>query len=377
MSPPGTTLPSASDRPLPALAICYGTRPQIIKASALIEALRHRYHLLTVETGQHYDYPLNALLHDQLSVRAADRSLGAGDSPAGESIETVRRRAAGVLARDRPRAVIVIGDTNSTAGSAQAAIELGIPVVHVEAGLRLSGPPTAEERIRREVDRVSTLLCAPSATAVANLEAERVGGTIVLTGDIALDVLLANVRRPGPISAESGWPLPTGQPFVLATLHRAELVEVGTLLSTALGALGNLPLPVVLPVHPRLRAAFDRDGLIPGLDPRIHLIPPLGYLQALAAVRDAAVIVTDSGGLQREAYWLGTPCVTLRAETEWVETVAAGANILVAPERAGFELPAAVQAALTQPRQLLPPDRTAFGTGDAGERIAAAIAGVL
>jgi UDP-GlcNAc3NAcA epimerase len=381
--------------PLPLLALCYGTRPQIIKVSLLIEALGERFDVITVETGQHYDLPLNAELHGQLHVRTPDHALEAGDAPAGDVIETICRRAAQALALRRPDAVIVIGDTNSTAGSARAACELGIPLVHVEAGLRMNGPPTAEELIRREVDRVSDLLCAPSAHAVQNLAAEHVHGTVVLTGDIAYDVLLRNLEQLGPAEV----PLPPGTPFVLATLHRAELVEDGPLLKSVFGALRGLELPVILLVHPRLRAALLREGLAdasgehlspvayrlsPASSPPIHLLSPLGYLETIAAVREAAVVITDSGGLQREAYWLGKPCVTLRNETEWVETVACGANILVAPDRAAAELHRAVLQSLNPPIPQSPnppisdpPNRSAYGTGNAGQRIADAIHDLL
>ena len=401
--------------PPPLLALCYGTRPQIIKVSLLIEALGRLFDVITVETGQHYDLPLNADLHGQLHVRTPDHVLGAGDVPAGDVIETICRRAAQALALRRPDAAIVIGDTNSTAGSARAACDLGIPLVHVEAGLRMNGPPTAEELIRREVDRVSDLLCAPSAHAVQNLAAEHVRGTVVLTGDIAYDVLLRNLEQLGPAEV----PLPPGTPFVLATLHRAELVEDGPLLRSVFGALSGLELPVILLVHPRLRAALIREGLAhesgeqlspvasrlspavvaPRLSPEavasrlsppsptIHLLPPLGYLETVAAVREAAVVVTDSGGLQRESYWLGTPCVTIRNETEWVETVACGANMLVAPERAAAELSRAVLQSLNPPihqssnpsihQSPNPPTPSAYGNGDAGKRIADAIHDLL
>ena len=234
-----------------------------------------------------------------------------------------------------------------------------------------------EESNRRAVDAVSTLLCAPSAHAVQNLESERLRGTVVLTGDIAFDVLRRNIGRARRVSGEPWWPLPPGAPFVLGTLHRAELADVASLLGPVLASLGALRVPVLLPVHPRLRAALRRDDLGAALAPSVHLVAPLGYLQTLAAIREACVVVTDSGGVQREAYWLGTPCVTLREETEWVETIACGANTLVAPARAAADLGDVVERVSLAPRRVLPADRTAYGMGDAGPRISQAVGRLL
>ncbi|HEY7683019.1 MAG TPA: UDP-N-acetylglucosamine 2-epimerase (non-hydrolyzing) [Gemmatimonadales bacterium] len=366
-------MPRTPDEKRPLLAVCYGTRPQVIKASVLVEALEQRFEVMTLDTGQHYEHEVNALLHEQLGLRFPNYMLDAWLTPAGGAIETIRGRAAKVLKEHPVKAVVVIGDTNSTVGCALAADGLDLPVVHIEAGLRAPGSPMAEETNRRVVDAMSSLLCAPSAHAVANLVAEQLRGRIALTGDIAFDVLLRNIGRAGRIADEDWWPLPRDAPFVLATLHRAELVEAEALLESALTALGSLTLPVVLPVHPRLRAALARYGFTSALAPSVHLVAPLGYLQALAALREAEAVVTDSGGVQREAYWLGTPCVTLRDQTEWVETVACGANTLVPPDRARAELSAVVERIVLGPRRLFPSHRTAYGSGDAGPRIAEAV----
>lgn len=338
-----------------------------------MESLVERYDLLKVDTGQHWEHELNGLLHEQLRLKAPDHVLDAGLAAEGGTIETIRARAVEVLKSNSPEAVVVIGDTNSTVGCALAADGLGIPVVHVEAGLRAPGSRMVEESNRRAVDAVSMLLCAPSAHAVQNLVSERLRGTVVLTGDIALDVLHRNIERAGRVSDESWWPLEPGEPFVLSTLHRAELADAALLLRSVLVALGAVRVPVILPVHPRLRAALRRDDLSAALTPSVHPVAPLGYLQTLAAIREARVVVTDSGGVQREAYWLGTPCVTLRDQTEWVETIACGANTLVAPDRAASDLADVVDRARFAPRGVFPADRTAYGTGDAGRRIARAI----
>jgi UDP-N-acetylglucosamine 2-epimerase len=218
-----------------------------------------------------------------------------------------------------------------------------IPVVHVEAGLRAADFMMAEEINRRLVDAISSVLCAPSAAAESRLRLEHVAGVVTVTGDIARDVLLRNAPRVGPISEAPQWPLGRGEPYVFSTLHRAELTDDAAKIRGVVGALGSLGAPVILAAHPRTRIALERHALLDRLPRSVHLLPPFGYLETLACIRDATAVVTDSGGVQREAYWLGTPCVTVRDETEWEETVRLGANVLVSPLRAAEELAAAVQ----------------------------------
>ena len=351
------------------LAICYGTRPQIIKVSLLIEASAERWPLLTVDTGQHYDYELNAVFYEQLGVPRPDRFLEVGSG--GHAVQTaaVLTRAAAVFESERPRAVVVIGDTNSTLGCALAALQLRIPMVHVEAGLRANDRAMAEEINRRMVDSVADLLCAPSAAAVTQLELEHQPGTIALTGDIAYDVLRRNLPKARGPADGAPWPLATGAPFAIATLHRAELTGSPDALAAVVGALRALPLPVVLPAHPRVRDALAALGLASG--GTLHVVPPLGYFEMIGAIRDASIVITDSGGVQREAYWLGTPCVTVRSETEWRETVTLGANVLVPSARAREELPAVVSGRLGTGGTW---DRMAYGGGDAAVRITDSIA---
>lgn len=318
--------------------------------------------VLTVDTGQHYDHALNAGLYAELGVPRADVWLGV--EPGTHAAQTARmlERAEAVFAERRPRAVVVIGDTNSTLAGAFAAAKLRIPVVHVEAGLRCGDSLMAEEINRRAVDAIAAVLCTPSAAAAARLAREGAAERTVLTGDVARDVLLGAAAR-APALADV-------EPFVFATLHRAELVDDAARLAGAVRALAALPLPVVLAAHPRTRARLAALGLADAFG-ALRVVPALGYLEALARVRDAALVVTDSGGVQREAYWLGTPCVTLRGETEWGETVALGANRLVAPAAAaGAEraLRSAAEAALGAGRGGW--DRDAYGDGRAAARVA-------
>ncbi|MGN6390755.1 MAG: UDP-N-acetyl glucosamine 2-epimerase [Gemmatimonadales bacterium] len=350
------------------IALCYGTRPQVVKASVLSHALRRRWRVLAVDTGQHYDYELNRLLYEQLEIPPPDHFLEVGsDTPARQTAK-VLDRAGDLLARMRPDTVVVIGDTNSTLGCAVAASKLGLPLVHVEAGLRAPEPGLPEEHNRRVVDVLADLLCAPSKAARDTLLNERVPGVTVMTGDVARDALTEHLRRIPPATDR--------QPFVLATAHRAALTSDRAALAAVLAALGTLELPVVFPMHPRTRAAIDGFGLCDRVPSNVRLGPPLGYTETIAAVRDASAVVTDSGGVQREAYWLGTACVTLRGHTEWTETVEAGANALVRPLEAPEGLRAAVFAQM-QRRAAAAWVPDAYGDGRASIHIADAVGHLL
>lgn len=360
-----------SGRNVAPLAVCYGTRPQIIKASVLVEALASDWTLLTVDSGQHYDAEMNAAFYTQLGIRPPDVMLDVRSGDHAAQTGAIIARAGAALAPRHPWAAVVIGDTNSTLGCALAAAKLRIPVIHVEAGLRAADTMMAEEINRRMVDTVSALLCAPSAAAERRLREELMPGRVVRTGDIARDVLARGLARAPERGHVPGWPLAPAAPFLFATLHRAELVADPARLGTVVEALGRAALPTVLAAHPRTRTVLERSGrdALGG----VHLLPPLGYLETIACVRDAQVVVTDSGGVQREAYWLGTPCVTVRGESEWRETVESGANVLVPPERAPDLLAGAIEEQSRRRARGAAWDRGAYGTGDAAARIRDAI----
>ncbi|HEU5041123.1 MAG TPA: UDP-N-acetyl glucosamine 2-epimerase [Gemmatimonadales bacterium] len=359
----------------PDVALCYGTRPQVIKASVLRRELARVGSVLALDTGQHYDYELNALLYAQLGVQPADVLLEVGSGGHAEQTAAILVRAERELLERKPRAVVVIGDTNSTVGCAMAAAKLRIPVVHVEAGLRAADALMAEELNRRLVDAIAQVLCTPSARATGRVRAERCDAVIAQTGDVARDVLLgAESRLPDPGAAV---PLAAEGPYCYATLHRAELTARPERLVAVLDAMAGLDLPVVLPLHPRTRSVLDAHAPADRWAGRLTLLPPVGYLESLALTRGAELVVTDSGGVQREAYWLGVPCVTLRSETEWVETVELGANLTLAPDDAAEELPAAAARHRARWRDTAGWTRDAYGTGDAAARVAAAVAGLL
>ncbi|HEV7994199.1 MAG TPA: UDP-N-acetyl glucosamine 2-epimerase [Gemmatimonadaceae bacterium] len=354
------------------LAVCYGTRPQVIKASVLTETLSRRWPLLTIDTGQHFDDQLQRVFYTQLGVPEPQYCLDVRAADPAQQVADILTRASQIFARERPWAVVVLGDTNSTLGCAMAAAQMRIPLVHVEAGLRVGDPLMIEEINRRVVDSIGALLCAPSVAAAERLRSERVAGTVVHTGDVARDVLERFSARAAPVASFEWWPVSHTEPFVFATLHRAELMNDLSVLRGVLTGLGELGLPVVLPAHPRLRTALASSA-IGSLPPTIQVLNPLGYLEALACTREALAVVTDSGGIQREAYWLGTPCITVRDETEWTETVELGANVVVSPRSAALWLPRALdqQVQTSTARRIW--DRNAYGAGDAAGRIGDAI----
>lgn len=334
----------------------------------LLAALRARWPVVAIDTGQHYDFELNGLLYEQLGVPRPDHFLEVGSSAPVQQTADVMTRTAEILRVRQPSAVIVIGDTTSTLGCALAASKEGIPLVHVEAGLRSNELGLPEEANRRVVDVLSHALCAPSAAAAECLRAERTPGIVTVTGDVARDVLARHL----PLAPQP-W---AGEPFAFATAHRAALTSDPAGLAALLFALGGLDLPVRLPLHPRTRDALQRFGLLGRIPPTVTIGPPLGYLETIAAVRDAAVVITDSGGLQREAYWMGTPCVTIRGETEWVETVAAGANALLPVHEAPASLARVVERQCER-RSRAPWAADAYGDGAAAERVVYAVAELI
>ncbi len=352
------------------LALCYGTRPQVVKASVLVEALERNWDVITIDTGQHYDWELNGLHYQQLGVRPPDHYLEVGSADHVRQTAEVLLRAGETLAVREPEVVVVIGDTNSTLGCALAAAQQRRPVVHVEAGLRTKDLVLAEEVNRRVVDEISALLCAPSRAATDFLTGRAASGQeVVFTGDVARDVLRRALDRPAaqPTPWEE-WGIQP--PFALLTVHRAEITGRGDWLGGLLTAIAELPVPVFFPAHPRTVGALRDRGLLETLPANLRISQPVGYLEMVTWARSAEVILTDSGGLQREAYWLGVPCVTLRGETEWEETVATGANVLFPPGGVG----GLAETLKKHPGRGRDWDRLAYGDGQAAELVRQAVA---
>jgi UDP-GlcNAc3NAcA epimerase len=268
-----------------------------------------------------------------------------------------------LLAAERPDVVLVYGDTNSTMAGAVAGAQAGVPVAHVEAGMRSYDRTMPEELNRVLADHAASLLLCSSERAAETLRGERVTGEVAVVGDVMVDVayLLAPRARVEALAAAGVEP---GE-YLLATAHRAGNVDELARLERLVALLLAVPGPVVLPLHPRTRMRLENAGLLARLDGRLRLTPPLGYLEFTALLRHARAVLTDSGGVQKEAYLAGVPCVTLRATTEWTETVDAGWNVLV-----DLDADAAV-AALERP---LPAERPPlYGDGRAGERVVEAL----
>ena len=347
-----------------------GARPQFIKAAPFSRAVRTRHEEVLVHTGQHYDPQLSDVFFDELDLPRPDLHLGVGSGSHGAQTAQMLERIEAAMRDVAPDAVVVFGDTNSTLAGALAAAKLNIPVAHVEAGLR-SFVRTMPEEINRVVtDHLATWLFAPTQTAVDNLRREGIGGeapwpAVVLTGDIMDDALrlhapLAERRSTllRDLALEAGG-------YALATVHRAANTDDPERLAAIFDALMMLGEPVVLPMHPRTRAALMSTDI--EVEPPVRITDPVGYLDMLQLEQHARVVLTDSGGVQKEAYLLGVPCVTLREETEWVETLEGGWNVLAGA------VPARIIEAARRPRPAQPP-APVFGEGDAAERMAAALA---
>jgi UDP-N-acetylglucosamine 2-epimerase len=320
-----------------------GTRPEFIQCSQVSRAIRERHTEILVNTGQHYDDAMSRVFVRELHATEPEINLAIAAGGAGHGAQTGPMLVAleRLLIDEAPDWVVVYGDTNSTLAGALAAAKLNLRVVHIEAGLRSFDRTMPEEVNRVITDHVSHLLLAPTTAAVSNLSREGIVDGVVQVGDVRLDVLAAFVplARPRRDALLRRCGLSPGLPFALATVHRASNTDDGARLAALFGALGALDVPVVLPVHPRLRKMLDAFGVAVG--PNVRLIEPLGFLDLLAALEACSVVLTDSGGLQKEAYLLERPCVTLRNTTEWVETIEVGWNRLAEPEA----LPAAIATA--------------------------------
>jgi len=310
-------------------ATILGTRPQFIKASPLSHELRQHHEEVLVHTGQHYDSGMSDIFFKELALPVPDYHLGVGSGPHGAQTGAMLAAIEGVLQKEAPDAVIVYGDTNSTLAGALAAAKLHLPVAHVEAGLRSFNRRMPEEINRVLVDHLSTWLFAPSEVSREQLAREGIREGVHVVGDIMADAVRLHGERAAQSRTLERLGLRPGA-FFLTTVHRAENTDELDALRSILRTRGALDKPVVLPIHPRTEKRAAELEITVGANVRV--LPPQGYLAMLALERGAACILTDSGGMQKEAYYLEVPCVTLRNETEWVETVATGWNTLTGTE---------------------------------------------
>jgi UDP-N-acetylglucosamine 2-epimerase len=307
-----------------------GARPQFIKNAPVSRELRKDMKELLVHTGQHYDAELSQTFFDELDLPVPDYNLGVGSGTHGYQTATILTRIEPVLQSENPDIVLVYGDTNSTLAGALAAAKLHIPIAHVEAGLRSYNKDMPEEINRILTDHCSQFLFCPTETAVINLHKENILTGVHLVGDVMYDALLYNIEIAQESSIIQKLPVKAHH-YMLATLHRAANTDNKQALKNILAGLSQIEYPVVFPVHPRTKKAIKRFGI--ELGENIIGIDPVGYLDFLKLESESLAIITDSGGIQKEAYLLKIPCITVRKETEWVETVEDGWNVLVGTNR--------------------------------------------
>jgi UDP-GlcNAc3NAcA epimerase len=339
-----------------------GNRPQFIKAAAVSGLLREQHEEVLVHTGQHYDDSLSQVFFRELGLARPERELGIGGGSNTSQTSRMLTALEPLIAELHPDAALVYGDTNSTLAGALACAQARVPVVHVEAGMRSFDRAMPEELNRVLTDHVSELLLCPSATAAENLRAESVAGRVEVVGDVMVDVArrwqpAARMRSevPGAYGLSPGG-------YLLLTAHRAGNVDDPGRLAALVALIEALPGPVLFPLHPRTRARLRDADLSERLEAvaGLTLTAPLGYVEFSALLCQASAVLTDSGGVQKEAYLAGVPCATLRANTEWVETVQAGWNTLV-----DLDAAAALAALAADPPAKRP---QLYGDGHAAER---------
>jgi UDP-N-acetylglucosamine 2-epimerase len=354
----------------PTIVSVVGARPQFIKASPLSRRLRRGFRESLVHTGQHYDLDMSEVFFSQLGIPAPDCSLGVGSKGHAEQTGSMMEKLEEYLLSEAPDLVLVYGDTNSTLAGALTAAKLNIPVAHVEAGLRSFDMKMPEEVNRIIADRLSAILFAPTETAVQNLSREGIFDGVHLVGDVMVDALTEHIEAAAAASdVLQKLDLEPGK-YVAATVHRAATTDERESMTRIIEILRASSMKIVFPLHPRTRDALKRFGLDGSLEKIDHVVltAPMGYFDMLVLQKNAHAVMTDSGGMQKEAYLLGVPCITLRDETEWLETVDDGWNTLVGTD---------VRRALEAIEGFRPfgPRTDRFGRGDASEKILSVLEG--
>jgi len=322
-----------------------GARPEFIQTAPVTRAIRKRHTEILVHTGQHYDDNMSAVFFSDLGIPAPELNLGVGGGTHAEMTGQMLIKLEKAMLETKPDWVLVFGDTNSTVAAALAAAKIHIPVAHIEAGLRSYDRKMPEEINRVMTDHLSTVLFPPTQVAVDNLKNEGITKGVHLVGDVRVDVVMDTVPRARSRQAAlfEQTQLKAGDPFALATIHRASNTDDQRRLTDIVSAFNTLDLPVVLPVHPRLKKMMGEFGL--SFSGNVRPIDPIGFVDMVALLDASTIVITDSGGLQKEAYMMRRPGVTVRDTTEWVETVHSGWNRLTEPE----DFKAAVAAALQPP----------------------------
>jgi len=323
------------------IAAVAGTRPQFIKAMMVSRAVREKHKEILIHTGQHYDFNMSQVFYSKQDYPAPDYHLNVGPGTPGRQLNKMFNGLKAVFDREKPDIVLVYGDSRSTLAGALTASRMGIPLAHVEAGLRCYNHSMPEEFIRVLTDHSSAILFCPSETAVRNLEIEGITGTtgkygpiVVNAGDVMYDAFQECLSSGKCLPPPARYRFPNPGEYLLATVHRAENTDKKERLSVILESLAALGEKVIFPVHPRTVKRineFNLDGYL--AYPNINAIEPVSYEEMIWLSKNARKIITDSGGVQKEAFFLKVPCITLREETEWVETVERGCNVLVGCDR--------------------------------------------
>lgn len=310
------------------IACIVGVRPEFIQAEPVINELK-KHDVILVHTGQHYDYEMSKIFFDELSIPEPNYHLGAGSGSHGHQTANILKGVENVFLKEEPDCVLVFGDTNSTLSGALASVKLHIPLAHVEAGLRSFDRQMPEEINRVVVDHISNVLFSPTDTAITNLRTEGIFNCVYNTGDVMYDSLIQkmnHIKNNKNILSELGL---DSKKYILMTLHRSENTDNIHNLKNVLKAVGESNTKFVFPIHPRTKKLLRDSSIISILDNNIQMVEPLGYLNFLRILTGASKVLTDSGGVQKQAFMLGVPCITLRENTEWVETVKCGWNVLV------------------------------------------------
>lgn len=345
-----------------------GARPQFVKAGAVSRVLRQKHNEILIHTGQHYDENMSQVFFDELKIPKPDYNLCVGSGNHGQQTGRMLERIEGVLLEERPDMMIVYGDTNSTIAGAMAASKLHIPVVHVEAGLRSFNMAMPEEQNRVLTDHISKILLCPTNTAVENLKKEGIKDRVFNVGDVMLDAAFHNIKIAQEKSDIINRLNINNQAYILSTIHRAENTDDISKLENILKVLVHLEFKVVFPIHPRTRNIINtneqRFSFINHSN--IMLIEPVSYLDMLVLEKNAKCIMTDSGGVQKEAYFFETSCITLREETEWIETLNDDWNILVGANQE--KILEAVAKVFSKDYSAMP-QKKYFGEGNASEKI--------
>ena len=338
-----------------------GARPQFIKCAPVSKELRKKNHEILIHTGQHYDYELSKLFFDQLGIPEPDYNLEVGSASHGKQTGKMLVEIENVLVDEKPDVVLVYGDTNSTLAGALASVKLHVPIGHVEAGLRSFDRNMPEEINRVLTDHASDLLFVPTQTAVNHLKKEGISQGVFLVGDVMYDVLkqsLPLAKKSQILKTLSIQP----KEYYLATIHRPSNTDTIENLSTIMEILSSADKQVIFPIHPRTKHFIKEHGLERSIGQNVKMIPPVSYFDFLWLEQNAEKILTDSGGIQKESYLLKVPCITLRENTEWVETIEDGWNILVGTDKEKIRDAIQNFKPIREQRDL-------FGTGTASTKI--------